>query len=72
MDLPVVLRTGLQGAGLAAATIAMTLGLGSALGKQLGIDRKVSALISAGTAICGGSVIGVAESEISVELIRTT
>jgi uncharacterized integral membrane protein (TIGR00698 family) len=75
MDLPLVLRTGLQGAGFAAATIAMTLGLGWALGKRLGIDHKVSALISAGTAICGGSaiaavgsVIGVAESEISVAM----
>jgi uncharacterized integral membrane protein (TIGR00698 family) len=75
MDLPVVLRTGLQGAGLAAATIATTLGLGWVLGKWLGIDRKVSALISAGTAICGGSaiaavgsVIGVGESEISVAM----
>ena len=75
MDLPVVLRTGLQGAGFAAATIATTLGLGWALGKRLGIDRKVSALISAGTAICGGSaiaavgsVIGVGESEISVAM----
>jgi uncharacterized integral membrane protein (TIGR00698 family) len=75
MDLPVVLRTGLQGAGLAAATIATTLGLGWILGKRLGIDRKVSALISAGTAICGGSaiaavgsVIGVGESEISVAM----
>jgi uncharacterized integral membrane protein (TIGR00698 family) len=75
MDLPVVLRTGLQGAGLAAATIATTLGLGWVLGKRLGIDRKVSTLISAGTAICGGSaiaavgsVIGVAESEISVAM----
>jgi uncharacterized integral membrane protein (TIGR00698 family) len=75
MDLPVVLRTGLQGAGLAAATIATTLGLGWALGKRLGIDRKVSALISAGTAVCGGSaiaavgsVIGVDESEISVAM----
>ncbi|HYY28620.1 MAG TPA: putative sulfate exporter family transporter [Chthoniobacterales bacterium] len=75
MDLPVVVRTGLQGAGLAAATIATTLGLGWALGKWLGINRKVSALISAGTAICGGSaiaavgsVIGVGESEISVAM----
>jgi uncharacterized integral membrane protein (TIGR00698 family) len=75
MDLPVVLRTGLQGAGLAAATIATTIGLGWILGKCLRIDRKVSALISAGTAICGGSaiaavgsVIGVDESEISVAM----
>ena len=75
MDLPVVLRTGFEGAGLAAVTIATTLGLGWILGKQLGINRKVSALISAGTAICGGSaiaavgsVIAVGESEISVAM----
>ncbi|MBV9672111.1 MAG: putative sulfate exporter family transporter [Verrucomicrobia bacterium] len=75
MDLPVVVRTGLQGFGLAAATVATTLGLGWALGKRLRIDRKISALISAGTAVCGGSaiaavgsVIGVGESEISVAM----
>jgi uncharacterized integral membrane protein (TIGR00698 family) len=75
MDLPVVLKTGIQGAGLAAVTIAATLGLGWLLGRQLGIEQKVSSLISAGTAICGGSaiaavgsVIGVAEGEISVAL----
>jgi uncharacterized integral membrane protein (TIGR00698 family) len=75
MDLPVVLRAGLEGAGFAAVTIATTLGLGWILGKQLGINRKVSALISAGTAICGGSaiaavgsVIAVGESEISVAM----
>ena len=75
MDLPVVLRAGFEGAGLAAVTIGTTLGLGWILGKQLGINRKVSALISAGTAICGGSaiaavgsVIAVGESEISVAM----
>jgi uncharacterized integral membrane protein (TIGR00698 family) len=75
MDLPVVLRTGLQGGGLAAATIATTLALGWILGKRFGINRKVSAMISAGTAICGGSaiaavgsLIGVGESEISVAM----
>jgi len=75
MDLPVVLRTGLEGSGLAAATIATTLGLGWILGKRFRIDRKVSAMISAGTAICGGSaiaavgaLIGVGESEISVAM----
>src|SRR6516165_6904497 len=75
MDLPVVIRAGFEGAGLAAVTIATTLGLGWILGKQLGINRKVSALISAGTAICGGSaiaavgsVIAVGESEISVAM----
>ncbi|HYY27317.1 MAG TPA: putative sulfate exporter family transporter, partial [Chthoniobacterales bacterium] len=53
MDLPVVLRTGFEGAGLAGVTIATTLGLGWMLGEQFDINRKISALISAGTAICG-------------------
>ncbi len=75
MDLPVVLRAGASGAGFAAVTIAATLGLGWWLGKILGILSKTSALISAGTAICGGSaiaavgsVIGVAEGEITVAM----
>ena len=75
MDLPVVLRAGASGAGFAAVTIAATLGLGWWLGKLLGILPKTSALISAGTAICGGSaiaavgsVIGVAEGEITVAM----
>ena len=75
MDLPVVLRAGASGAGFAAVTIAATLGLGWWLGKMLSILPKTSALISAGTAICGGSaiaavgsVIGVAEGEITVAM----
>ena len=75
MDLPVVLKAGANGAGFAALTIATTLALGWWLGKLLGILPKTSALISAGTAICGGSaiaavgsVIGVAEGEITVAM----
>ena len=75
MDLPVVLKAGANGAGFAALTIAATLILGWWLGKLLGILPKTSALISAGTAICGGSaiaavgsVIGVAEGEITVAM----
>ncbi len=75
MDLPVVLKAGANGAGFAALTIAATLGLGWWLGKLLGILPKTSALISAGTAICGGSaiaavgsVIGGAEGEITVAM----
>ena len=75
MDLPAVLRAGASGAGFAAVTIAATLGLGWWLGRALGILPKTSALISAGTAICGGSaiaavgsVIGVAEGEITVAM----
>ncbi len=75
MDLPVVLKAGANGAGFAALTIAATLILGWWLGKALHILPKTSALISAGTAICGGSaiaavgsVIGVAEGEITVAM----
>ena len=75
MDLPVVLKAGASGAGFAALTIAATLALGWWLGKVLGILPKTSALISAGTAICGGSaiaavgsVISVAEGEITVAM----
>ena len=75
MDLPVVLKAGANGAVFAAATIAATLTLGWWLGKALHILPKTSALISAGTAICGGSaiaavgsVIGVAEGEITVAM----
>ena len=75
MDLPMVLKAGANGAGFAALTIATTLALGWWLGRMLGILPKTSALISAGTAICGGSaiaavgsVIGVAEGEITVAM----
>ncbi len=75
MDLPVVLKAGANGAGFAAVTIAATLTLGWWLGRALGILPKTSALISSGTAICGGSaiaavgsVIGVAEGEITVAM----
>jgi uncharacterized integral membrane protein (TIGR00698 family) len=75
MNLPVVLRLGLNGSLFAAATIAATLLLGHWLGRRLALDQKTSALISAGTAICGGSaiaavssVIGASEAEIAVSI----
>ena len=75
MDLPVVLKAGANGASFAALTIAATLALGGWLGKRMGVLPKTSALISAGTAICGGSaiaavgsVIGAAEGEITVAM----
>ncbi|WP_062056251.1 YeiH family protein [Aquimarina longa] len=38
-------------------SIGLTLTLGMFLGKLLGIDKKITQLISSGTAICGGSAI---------------
>lgn len=75
MDLRTVLRAGAAGMAFAAATIVLTLLLGRVSGKWLGVGEKTSILISAGTAICGGSaiaavstVIGAEEEEISVAI----
>jgi uncharacterized integral membrane protein (TIGR00698 family) len=75
MDLPVVLRLGINGSVFAAATIGATLLLGYWLGRKLALNAKTSALISVGTAICGGSaiaavssVIAASEAEIAVSI----
>lgn len=75
MDLAVVLRAGRSGMLFAAGSIAGTLLLGWAVGRWLKIGTKTSALISAGTAICGGSaiaavgsVIGAAQAEMTVAM----
>ncbi|MCC6826229.1 MAG: putative sulfate exporter family transporter [Acidobacteria bacterium] len=57
MDIFAVLKAGREGVVFAVATIVGTLLLGTLLGRLLGVERKTSALISAGTAICGGSAI---------------
>jgi len=75
MNLPAVLRLGLNGSLFAAATIGATLLLGWWVGRRLALDRKTTVLISAGTAICGGSaiaavssVIAASEAEIAVSI----
>ena len=75
MNLPAVLRLGLDGSLFAATTIGTTLLLGRWLGRRLALDSKTSLLVSAGTAICGGSaiaavssVIGASEAEIAVSI----
>lgn len=75
MNLAVVLKAGASGAAFAVGSITATFILGYFLGQWLKIPIKASALISAGTAICGGSaiaavssVINAAESEISVAM----
>src|SRR5215469_1405160 len=57
MDLHQVIRAGKSGFAYTAASIAFAMGLGWLLGKSLTVKRRVSFLISAGTAICGGSAI---------------
>jgi uncharacterized integral membrane protein (TIGR00698 family) len=75
MDLAIVANAGSRGALFAAVSIATTFWLGERLRRWLGIPLPTSVLISAGTAICGGSaiaamssVIGATESEISVAM----
>lgn len=75
MNLAVVLKAGASGALFAVGSISATFILGYFLGRWLKIPVKASALISSGTAICGGSaiaavssVINAAESEISVAM----
>ncbi len=75
MTLTSVLGAGKEGFFFAAATIVGTLFVGTVLGRLLGVDRKISDLLSSGTAICGGSaiaavgpVIGANSSQMSVSL----
>jgi uncharacterized integral membrane protein (TIGR00698 family) len=75
MNLPVILRAGWNGSLFAALTIGTTLSLGYWIGRRLDINRNTSILISAGTAICGGSaiaavgsVLAVTEGEIAVAM----
>jgi len=57
MDLGAVYRAGKDGILFTIVTIFGTLVLGYFAGKLLNVDQKTSSLISAGTAICGGSAI---------------
>ncbi|MSQ78695.1 MAG: putative sulfate exporter family transporter [Flavobacteriaceae bacterium] len=75
MDINQVAKAGSEGFLFTVATIVGALMLGLLLGKVLGVSKKVSYLISAGTAICGGSAIAAVspvldadEKEISVAM----
>jgi len=57
MDLQQVIQVGRSGFVYTAASISFALLLGWVLGKLLKVRKGVSFLISAGTAICGGSAI---------------
>ncbi len=75
MDLEQVLRVGRSGFLYTAISITFAMTLGWALGKVLAVKKRVSFLIAAGTAICGGSAIAAVapianatEEEIAVSL----
>ena len=67
VHLAVLYRAGKDGIVLTIATIFGTLGLGYLLGKALKVRGRISALISTGTAICGGSAIAAAAPGIEAE-----
>jgi uncharacterized membrane protein YadS len=75
MNLPTMLQAGSTGFVLAAVGIVVALVAGSLLGRVLGVNRMTGALISTGTAICGGSAIAAvgatleaSESDITVAM----
>jgi uncharacterized integral membrane protein (TIGR00698 family) len=75
MNLGAVVAAGKQGIGFTIGTIVVTLALGIGLGRLLSVQPKIAQLISAGTAICGGSAIAAVapvieadEDEVSVSL----
>lgn len=75
MDLEQVLRVGRSGFLYTAISITFAMALGWVLGKVLAVKKRVSFLIAAGTAICGGSAIAAVapianatEEEIAVSL----
>ena len=57
MDLHQVLHAGRSGFLYTAASIILAMLIGIGLGYLLSVDKKAAFLISAGTAICGGSAI---------------
>jgi uncharacterized integral membrane protein (TIGR00698 family) len=60
MDLRAVARAGASGALYTALGIGAALLLGALLSRLLGVPRVLAALLSVGTAICGGSAIAAA------------
>jgi uncharacterized integral membrane protein (TIGR00698 family) len=57
MDARAVVRAGLRGMGFSLLLLVATFALGAWLARRLRLDRQASLLVSAGTAICGGSAI---------------
>jgi len=67
VDIGLLLRAGMHGLAFAAVSIAATFALGHALARYLAVERKASLLISAGTAICGGSAIAALGSAVGAD-----
>ncbi|MDA3613789.1 YeiH family protein [Polluticaenibacter yanchengensis] len=67
MNAASALKAGKEGVSFTVASILITLITGYFMGKSLKIDKKSAYLISAGTAICGGSAIAAISPVIKAE-----
>jgi uncharacterized integral membrane protein (TIGR00698 family) len=67
MNAATALKAGKEGILFTIASIVLTLTVGYLLGRLLKINQKTSFLISAGTAICGGSAIAAVSPVIKAE-----
>lgn len=67
MNIHTALKAGKEGLMFTIISIIITLSVGFILGKLLKIDKKTAYLISAGTAICGGSAIAAISPVIKAE-----
>lgn len=67
-----VAKAGLQGLALAAGTIALVLVAGLSLGRLFQTDRRLTALLTSGTAVCGGSAIAATASIIGATTAHTS
>lgn len=67
MNLITAMKVGREGAIFTVFSIFAVLSLGFILGKVFKIERKISFLISAGTAICGGSAIAALSPVLNAE-----
>ena len=72
VNLQVVVRVGLQGLGYTLAGLGMTFAVGIWLARWLRVAPKVTALICAGTGICGGSAIAAAAPAIGAKPEETS
>lgn len=57
LQFSVIMKVGLSSIGITFSSIAVTLILGLLLGRLFNIDKKLTILLTSGTAICGGSAI---------------
>lgn len=72
VNLAIVGRVGVQGIGYTTVGLLTTFALGTFLARWLGLEARLTALISAGTGICGGSAIAAVAPAICATTAETS